>query len=61
MEQRINALREAMKQQIGQINSKEKLAAFWQEFLGKKGSIADLMKGLGTVAKEDRWKNSTES
>ena len=54
MEQRINALREAMKQQIGQINSKEKLAAFWQEFLGKKGSIADLMKGLGTVAKEDR-------
>ena len=54
MEQRINALREAMKQQIGQINSKEKLADFWQEFLGKKGSIADLMKGLGTVAKEDR-------
>ena len=54
MEQRINALREAMKQQIGQTNSKEKLAAFWQDFLGKKGSIADLMKGLGTVAKEDR-------
>jgi len=54
MEQRINALREAMKQQIRQINSKEKLAAFWQDFLGKKGSIADLMKGLGTVAKEDR-------
>ncbi len=54
MEQRINALREAMKQQIGQINSKENLAAFWQDFLGKKGSIADLMKGLGTVAKEDR-------
>ncbi|MBR0265908.1 MAG: phenylalanine--tRNA ligase subunit alpha [Clostridia bacterium] len=54
MEQRINALREAMKQQIEQINSKENLAAFWQDFLGKKGSIADLMKGLGTVAKEDR-------
>jgi len=54
MEQRINALREAMKQQIRQINSKEKLAAFWQDFLGKKGSIADLMKGLGTVAKEER-------
>ena len=54
MEQRINALREQMEQRIGQINSKENLAAFWQDFLGKKGSIAELMKGLGTVSKEDR-------
>ena len=54
MEQKINALRELMEQRISQINSKETLAAFWQEFLGKKGSVADLMKGLGTVAKEDR-------
>jgi len=54
MEQKINALREAMEQRIGQISSKENLAAFWQDFLGKKGSIADLMKGLGAVAKEDR-------
>ncbi len=54
MEQRINALRELMEQRISQINSKETLAAFWQEFLGKKGSVADLMKGLGAVAKEDR-------
>ncbi len=54
MEQKISALRKAMEQQIGQIDTKEKLAAFWQEFLGKKGSIAELMKGLGTVAKEDR-------
>ena len=54
MEQRINALREQMEQRISQINSKENLAAFWQDFLGKKGSIADLMKGLGAVAKEDR-------
>ena len=54
MEQRINALREQMEQRISQINSKETLAAFWQEFLGKKGSVADLMKGLGAVAKEDR-------
>ena len=54
MEQRIAALREQMEQKIGQIDTKEKLAAFWQEFLGKKGAIADLMKGLGAVAKEDR-------
>ena len=54
MEQRINALREQMKLQISQINSKENLSAFWQDFLGKKGNIAELMKGLGTVAKEER-------
>ena len=54
MEQRIKALQEQMEQKISQIDTKEKLAAFWQEFLGKKGAIADLMKGLGAVAKEDR-------
>ncbi len=54
MEQKIKALREQMEQRIGQINSKENLAAFWQEFLGKKGSIAELMKGLGAVPKEER-------
>ena len=54
MEQKIKALRELMGQRISQVDSKETLAAFWQDFLGKKGSIADLMKGLGTVAKEDR-------
>jgi len=54
MEQRIRALREQMEQQIRQIGSKEDLAAFWQGFLGKKGSVAELMKGLGTVSKEDR-------
>ena len=31
MEQRINALREQMKRQISQINSKENLSAFWQD------------------------------
>ena len=54
MEERIKALREKMEQRIGGIDSKEKLGAFWQDFLGKKGCIADLMKGLGTVAKEER-------
>ena len=37
MEQKIKALREQMEQRIGQIDSKEKLGAFWQDFLGKKG------------------------
>ena len=54
MEERIRALREQMEQRLSQVDSKEKLADFWQDFLGKKGSIADLMKGLGAVAKEDR-------
>ena len=54
MEEKIKALREKMEQQIRQIQSKENLAAFWQEYLGKKGSIAELMKGLGAVAKEER-------
>ena len=54
MEEKIKALREKMEQQIRQIQSKDNLAAFWQEYLGKKGSIAELMKGLGAVAKEER-------
>ena len=35
MEQKIKALREQMGQRISQIDTKEKLAAFWQDFLGK--------------------------
>ena len=54
MEQRIRALREQMEQRMSQVDSREKLGAFWQDFLGKKGSIAELMKGLGAVAKEER-------
>ena len=54
MEERIANLRNQMEQRLGQIDSKEKLGAFWQDFLGKKGSIAELMKGLGTVSKEER-------
>ena len=54
MEQKIKALRELMEARLSQIDSREKLAAFWQDFLGKKGSVAELMKGLGTVAREDR-------
>ena len=54
VEQKIKALRELMEARLSQIDSREKLAAFWQDVLGKKGSVAELMKGLGAVAKEDR-------
>ena len=54
MEQKIKALREQMEQRIKEIKSKESLSAFWQDYLGKKGTIAGLMKSLGTVAREDR-------
>ena len=54
MEQKIKALREQMEARLSQIDSKDKLSAFWQDFLGKKGSIAELMKGLGAVSKEER-------
>ena len=54
MEQRIQALRKQMEERLSQIDSREKLSAFWQDFLGKKGNVAELMKGLGAVAKEDR-------
>ena len=54
MEEKIKALREQMKTQCEKIASRDDLGAFWQSFLGKKGSIAELMKGLGAVSKEER-------
>ena len=54
MEQKIRQLREQMENQLRQVDSREKLASFWQSFLGKKGSVAELMKGLGAVSKEER-------
>ena len=54
MEEKIKALKEQMEAALGHVQSKEQLGEFWQKFLGKKGSIADLMKGLGSVPKEDR-------
>ena len=34
MDQKIKALQEKMEQRISQIDSKDKLAAFWQDFEG---------------------------
>ena len=54
MEEKFKALKEQMEAALGSVESKEQLGEFWQNFLGKKGSIADLMKGLGSVPKEER-------
>ena len=54
MEEKIKALKEQMEAALGSVQSKEQLGEFWQSFLGKKGSIADLMKGLGSVIKDQR-------
>ena len=54
MEEQIKALRLQMEEALASVGSKDELAAFWQAYLGKNGSIAGLMKGLGKVDKEQR-------
>ena len=54
MEERINALRSQMEEAIAGVQSKEALAEFWQQYLSKNGSIAELMKGMRGVAPEMR-------
>jgi len=54
VEEKIRELRAQMEARLSQIDSREKLSAFWQDYLGKKGNIAELMKGLGGLSKEER-------
>lgn len=54
MEEKIKELRAQVEQALASVQSKEDLAAFWQTFLSKKGSIPGLMKGLGACAPEER-------
>ena len=54
MEEKIRELRAQMEARLSQIDSRDKLSAFWQDYLGKKGIIAELMKGLGGLSKEER-------
>lgn len=54
MEEKIKALRAQLEAAIGEVHSREQLVEFWQSYLGKKGAVSGLMKGLGAVAKEDR-------
>ena len=54
MEQKMKELREQMKESLQAVHSREDLAGFWQTYLSKKGKIAELMKELGKVSKEER-------
>ena len=54
MDDRIKYLQEQMEEHLNRVDDREKLAAFWQEYLGKKGKIAELMKGMGALSKEER-------
>ncbi len=54
MEEQIKVLQQQMEQALAAVSTKEELAAFWQQYLGKAGSIAGLMKGLGAVDKAER-------
>ncbi len=54
MEEKIRELKEQMEARLSQVDNREKLSEFWQDFLGKKGSVAGLMKNLGAVSKEER-------
>ncbi len=54
MEELIKKLGEQLDASLANIRGKEELSDFWQEFFGKKGKIADLMKNLGKVSKEER-------
>lgn len=54
MEEKIKALRQQLETALGAVHSREELAELWQSYLGKKGAVAGLMKGLGAVSKEER-------
>ena len=54
MQEQIKELRKQMMDAMGEIHSKDDLAAFWQNYLGKNGQVAGLMKNLRSVSKEER-------
>ena len=54
MEEKIRELRERVEDALAKAGNKEELAAVWQDYLSKKGRIAELMKGLGSVSPEER-------
>ena len=54
MEDRIRELRAHMEDALANTENKEQLAEVWQNYLSKRGQVADLMKGLGGLAPEER-------
>ena len=54
MQNTIKELEAQVQASLAGVDSKETLSAFWQEYLSKNGKVPALMKGLKTVAPEDR-------
>ena len=54
LKDQIRELQARIEKERQSITSKEELGAFWQEHLGKTGSIAELMKGMREVPKEEK-------
>ncbi len=54
MEEKLKQLEQQMLDALEKVVDEDQLSAFWQQFLGKNGSIAGLMKGLGALDKEQR-------
>lgn len=54
MEERIRELKAGIEEALAAAGSKEELTEVWQNYLGKKGRIAELMKDLGKLSPEER-------
>ena len=54
MDERVNELQARIEEALSRAQNKEELAAVWQDYLGKKGRVAEMMKGLGKLSPEER-------
>ena len=60
MKERLEAIRERALAQINETDSLDKLNDIRVAFLGKKGELTEVLKGMKEVAPEDRPKRSEE-
>lgn len=54
MRQKLENIREASKEVVKNIHDKASLEAFRVEFLGKKGRLTDVLRGMGALSAEER-------
>ena len=54
MEQKIKSLREAFEHELNDIKDLSELESIRVSYLGKKGSITDLLKGMKELSAEDK-------
>ena len=59
MKERLEAIRERALAQINETDSLDKLNDIRVAFLGKKGELTEVLKGMKEVAPEDRDRKST--